>query len=67
MSHFHSEAWLEIESASTEKLRNAASAAFCNFSIEADSINFKLKLLKENGAYSEVEAYKILLDFTHAE
>ena len=30
---------LEIESASTEKLQNAADASFCNFSVEAASIS----------------------------
>ena len=30
---------LEIEPASTEKLQNAADAAFCNVSVETDSIS----------------------------
>ena len=39
MAIFLKKSKLEIESASTEKLQNAAAAAFCNFSVEADSIS----------------------------
>ena len=39
MEYFLLKIILEIEPASTLKLQNAADAAFCNFSVEADSIS----------------------------